>query len=100
LDLAVAATRVASQLQGLAAVLVAEADAADASLQEAGVSTGSFLAGKTRLSSRQATSVVFQARRLESLPAGLWSSVGWFDQYESCPRGIPSYDPNASLFYC
>jgi hypothetical protein len=59
---------VASQAQGLAAILVAEADTADAALQTAGVSTGSFLAGKTRLSSRQATSLVFQARRLETLP--------------------------------
>jgi len=68
LDLATRGLAVASQVQGLAAQLVAEADAANASLKLTGTPLATYLATHTNVSARQGAGTVHQSNRLASHP--------------------------------
>jgi len=67
-DLSATATRFASQAQALSAVLLAEADKDDAFRRATGSASATFIADKTKLSTRQAAGMLWDAQRLESHP--------------------------------
>ena len=67
-ELALTARSLVSRMQALAATLLAEADAQDATLRGGGTPTGTLLAVELNLSKAQAQSIVWDARRLGELP--------------------------------
>ena len=67
-DLSATATRFASQAQALSAVLLAEADKDDAFRRATGSASAIFIADKTKLSTRQAAGMLWDAQRLQSHP--------------------------------
>ena len=75
LDLAIRGLRVASQAQAVAALLVAEADTARASLKLTGTPLATYLATHTKISTRQGAGMVHQANRLASHPVACQAVV-------------------------
>jgi len=79
LDLATQAASLASRMQVLASMLLAEADRHGASMRAAGTPSSTYLATQANLTRKQAAGLVFEAQRLEALPqareAGLAGSI-------------------------